>query len=226
MGVLASMSLRSDPIGVTIPWLPDAPLPVSLSNTLDLVLLLDGVGVGGTLGGVGELLSEALSNGFDVAECGVAGTGGQEVDGGVDTTKWGDIDGLTTHDTGRTDTARVLTGAGVHDGIHDHLDGVLAGGEGDDVTGVLHDAHSKDLLAVVAAVHHERVGDTLDDGALGLLEALLVPAAGRVGQEARTLGLARDVVREGHVLDLHVIESVLVEELDLCSSHFVCWVIC
>jgi hypothetical protein len=33
-------------------------------------------------------------------------------------------------------------------------------------------AHSHELLSVVAAVHHERVGEALDDGALRLPETL------------------------------------------------------
>ena len=33
-------------------------------------------------------------------------------------------------------------------------------------------ADSHELLAVVAAIHHERVGEALDDGAVGLTEAL------------------------------------------------------
>lgn len=33
-------------------------------------------------------------------------------------------------------------------------------------------AHGHELLAVVAAVHHERVGQTLNDGALSLAETL------------------------------------------------------
>lgn len=36
---------------------PVHPLPVGLGNTLQLVLLLDGVGVAAALGGVDELLS-------------------------------------------------------------------------------------------------------------------------------------------------------------------------
>lgn len=39
-------------------------------------------------------------------------------------------------------------------------------------------AHSHELLAVVAAVHHERVGETLNDGALGLPEPLDSISAG------------------------------------------------
>ena len=41
-------------------------------------------------------------------------------------------------------------------------------------------ANSHELLAVVAAVHHERVGEALDDRALGLAEALSSIATGSV----------------------------------------------
>lgn len=37
--------------------------------------------------------------------------------------------------------------------------------------GVRNDADSHELLAVVTAVHHERVGEALNDGAVGLAEA-------------------------------------------------------
>lgn len=43
-------------------------LSVRLGDTLDLVLLLDGIAVGRVLGGVDELISKALSDGLDVAE--------------------------------------------------------------------------------------------------------------------------------------------------------------
>jgi hypothetical protein len=41
-----------------------------------------------------------------------------------------------------------------------------------DLESVGNNADSHKLLSVVAAVHHQRVGKTLDDGALGLPEAL------------------------------------------------------
>lgn len=44
-----------------------------------------------------------------------------------------------------------------------------------------HDAHGHELLAVVAAVHHEGVGEALDDGALRFAEPLDGVAAGGVG---------------------------------------------
>lgn len=43
-------------------------------------------------------------------------------------------------------------------------------------------AHSQELLSVVTAVHHERVGETLDDGALSLAETLGGIATGGVGE--------------------------------------------
>jgi len=42
-------------------------------------------------------------------------------------------------------------------------------------------SHSHELLSVVATVHHERVGETLDDWALCLSESLLCVTSGGVG---------------------------------------------
>lgn len=50
----------------------------------------------------------------------------------------------------------------------------------DDFEGVCDDADSHELLSVVAAVHHERVGEALNDGALGLAEPLCGISASRV----------------------------------------------
>ena len=102
-------------------------LSVGLGDTLELVLLLDGVGVGRTLGGVDEFLSKALGNRLDVAESGLTGTNGQEGNGLVDTAEGRDIDGLATDGTGGTNTGGVLTGTAVDDGVDGDLDGVLVG---------------------------------------------------------------------------------------------------
>lgn len=61
-----------------------------------------------------------------------------------------------------------------------------------DLEGVGDNAGGHELLSVVAAVHHERVGQTLDDGALSLAEALGSIAAGSVGEVDR--GADLDVV--------------------------------
>lgn len=47
--------------------------------------------------------------------------------------------------------------------------------------GVSDDPDGHQLFTVVAAVHHQGVGETLDDGALSLAEALGSIATGRVG---------------------------------------------
>ena len=121
---------------------------------------------------------------------------GDEINGGVNTTEGRNIDGLTANSSLRSDTGGVLTGASVHDGIAQNLDGVGSGQEVDDLESVAHDADSHQLLTVVATVHHEGVGHTLNDGALGLAESLLLIATSSVGKILLELGLLvdRDVV--------------------------------
>ena len=48
-------------------------LSVGLGHTLQLILLLDGVAVGAALGGVDQLIAEALSDRLDVPEGGLPG---------------------------------------------------------------------------------------------------------------------------------------------------------
>jgi hypothetical protein len=116
------------------------PLSVGLGYTLQLVLLLDRVGVAASLGSVDELFSKALGNRLDVAESGLTGTDGEESDGLVDTAEGRDIDGLATDGTGGTDTGGVFTGTAVDNGIDDDLDGVLVG-------------HDVDLISLVLSLH-------------------------------------------------------------------------
>lgn len=55
-------------------------------------------------------------------------------------------------------------------------------GDSYDLEGVSDNADSHELLAVVATVHHEGVGETLNDGAVGLAEALDGIATSGVGE--------------------------------------------
>ena len=48
--------------------------------------------------------------------------------------------------------------------------------------GVGDNADSHELLAVVTAVHHQRIGETLNDGTLGLAETFGSVSAGRGGR--------------------------------------------
>ena len=52
-------------------------LSVGLGHTLQLILLLDGVAVGAALGGVDQLIAEALGDGLDVPEGGLPGAGAE-----------------------------------------------------------------------------------------------------------------------------------------------------
>lgn len=83
---------------------------------------LDGVRVGRPLGGVDELVGEALGDGLDVVERRLAGADGDEGDGLVDTAKGGDVDGLATDGSLGTDTGGVFTRAGVDDGVDKNLE--------------------------------------------------------------------------------------------------------
>lgn len=67
----------------------------------------------------------------------------------------------------------------------------------DDFKGVLDDATSHQLLAVVAAVHHHGVGQTLHDGALGLAETLCSVTASRVWQVLGVLLFHSNVILLG-----------------------------
>jgi hypothetical protein len=93
-------------------------------------------------------------------------TSGQQGDSLVDTSKRGDINSLATDSTSGTDTGGIFAGSSVDDSIDKNLDGVLVGKKVDDLKSVLDNASSHKLLSVVATVHHEGVGETLNDGAL------------------------------------------------------------
>lgn len=64
----------------------------------------------------------------------------------------------------------------------------------DDLERVLEDPDGHELLAVVPAVHHQRVGHSLNDGALGLAEPLGGITARAVGQKLGVLLLDGQVV--------------------------------
>ena len=61
-----------------------------------------------------------------------------------------------------------------------------------DLESVGNDADGHELLSVVTTIHHQRVGKTLDDGALCLSKSLLGVSTGGVGDVDR--GADLDVV--------------------------------
>ena len=104
--------------------------------------------------------------------------------------------------------------------MYTDLDGVLVGEEVDDLERVRNNADGEELLAVVAALHHQAefrqhrhflvcaqnspVNEALDDRHLRLLELLLGVTASGVGEVYRMTDL--DVIGEGDVLDFDTIE--------------------
>ena len=200
-------------------------LPVGLGDALNLVLLLDGVAVGRSLGGVDDLISEALGDSLWVPESGRASSDDKEVDALVDAAKWGDVDGLAPDDTGRSDPRGILPWSGVYDGVDEDLDGVLISEQVDDLERGLEHADGQELLSRVAPVEHEGTDDALDDGAVCLLEPLLGIPSSRVRQVHVLLG--GDVILQRKIHDLDICVAPLVEQLDLrCKFSHLCLCFC
>merc|ERR1719163_1436919 len=108
VSVLTNIHL-SRSLPTPLPCLPSrGALAVALGNALDLVLLLDGIGVGRTLGGVHDLVSKALGNRLDVAEGRLARARRDQVDGLVDAAQRRDVARLAAHGTAATHAGRVL----------------------------------------------------------------------------------------------------------------------
>ena len=82
------------------------------------------------------------------------------------------------------------------EGERKHQPPHLSSQQVDDLEGVLDDAHRHQLLAVVASVHHHVVGETLNDGALGIAEALGGVAPHRVREVLGVLLFHCNVILE------------------------------
>merc|ERR1719427_2647111 len=92
------------------------------------------------------------------------------------------IDSLPPDSSCTSNTGGVLTRSGVDDGIDDNLKGVFTGQKMDDLEGVFDNSACHELLAVIPAVHHEVVHQTLHNGALSLAETLGSVSSSRVGK--------------------------------------------
>ena len=66
----------------------------------------------------------------------------------------------------------------------------------DDLKAVLDDPHSHQLLAIVAAMHHQRVDQALNDGALSLAETLCGVTSSAVRKELGVFLLDGQVILE------------------------------
>jgi len=189
---------------------------VTLGNSLDLILLLDGEGVGtgaDTLGGGDDLVSEALRKSLVGSERRLSGTLADQVDSLVDSSERRDIDGLSADGTTGTDSGGVLTSTTLDDGLKENLERVAAGEQVDDIKGLLEVTDGHLLLTVGAAIsNHELVDEALEDGAENLLEALLLVLASSVGNvDLSLISLDGEVVNERLLRALNTLVSPLAE---------------
>lgn len=146
-------------------------LSVGDGDSLQLVSLLEGVRVGRLLGGVDELVGQALGDRLDVTERSFTSTCAQEPDGLVDTSERRNVDGLTSHSTGATDSRRIFSWAAVLDRVDQDFQRILSSKQMNNFESVFNNTNSHELLAVVSTVHHERAGQTLDNGAESLVKS-------------------------------------------------------
>lgn len=143
-----------------------AGLTIGLRDALDLILLLDGVAVGGASGSVDDLIGEALRDSLHVAEGRFPGPGGHQVDGLVDAAERRHVNSLSSDHSCGAHASRVFARTTVYDCVHEHLHGVLVGQDADDLERMSHDSHSQQLLAVVSSTSHQRTSEALYDWAL------------------------------------------------------------
>ncbi|KAH3664567.1 hypothetical protein OGATHE_003382 [Ogataea polymorpha] len=168
------------------------------------------------LGSVNQFLSKTFSNGLDVSESSLSGTDSQQSNGLVDSSEWRNINSLSSNSTGRSNSGGVFSWTGVDDGVNNDLEWVLFGQNVDNLHGVLDDSHSLEFLTVVSTVHHQRVGQSLDNRTLSLSESLRGVSASSVGNVHWLSDL--DVIGQGDVLDGDVFKRPLVEQLHLLGA--------
>ena len=92
---------------------------VTLGNSLDLILLFDGVGVSltNTLGSGDDFISEDLGHALVGSEAGVSASFTHKVDSLIDSSKWRNIDSLSSNGTTGTNSGGVLSSSSLNDGL-------------------------------------------------------------------------------------------------------------
>merc|ERR1719296_523406 len=199
-----------------------SPSAVGFGHALDLILFLDGIAVGRFLRRIHDLVGQALCNGLDVSEGAVASTCADEVDRLVDTTQRRNIDSLAPHHTSRTHTSGILPRPSILHRVNHNLDGILVRQEVDDLEGMLDDADSHELLAVVPTMHHHGAAQPLHNWAQGLAEAPLLIAALGVWQEGLCTHplIHSDIIDQTQIGAHDIIVIPAAKKLRLRCRHF------
>jgi hypothetical protein len=152
---------------------------VTLGDSLDFVLLLDGVRVAGTLTNtlmsIDNLIGKALAHALVGSEGSLSGSLADQVNRLVHSSQWAHVDSLTSNGTTRSNSCGVFTSTSLHDGLEKNFQWVLVSEEMDDLEGLLERPDCHLLLTVCSALsNHKLVHKSLSDWALDLLESFLL----------------------------------------------------
>ena len=189
-------------------------LTVTLGNSLDLILFLDGIRVGRSSGGIDDLISQALRDRLKVSETSLSGSGADKVDGIIDSSEWRHIDGLSSNNSGSSNSGGIFSWSGVDDSINKDLDRVLVSQKVDDLKGVSADSVSHQLLTIISSTSHKTTGKSLNNWTTSLTETLLGVSSSGMWKVGSMLSLTGDIILKGDVVDLDIIEGPLSEKLD------------
>lgn len=146
-------------------------LTVRFSDSFQFILLFDSVGVRRSFRSIDQLISQTLSNGFDVAERSLTCTSTEEPNGLVDAAKWRHVHSLATDSSGATDASRVFPWTRIDDGVDQNLQWILSRQQVDDLKRMFDNFSGQQFLAVVSTMHHHRVRQSLHNRALSLSES-------------------------------------------------------
>ena len=159
---------------------------------------------------VDDFVGQSLGDGLLGSETVVSDSVAEEVDGLVDSSHGRNVDGLLLDLTSGSDSGRVFSGAGQHDGSDEDLKRVSSSEEVDDFEGVSDDSDGFEFLTGVSTVELHGSDESFDDGTQGLSEFLGLISAGSVGDEDLAFaGLDRDVIDEAGIVDLLLQQRVL-----------------
>jgi hypothetical protein len=122
---------------------------------------------------------------------------------------------LLPHHTSSANSGRVLSGAGLDDGVDENLKGVSSSQEMDDFKGVPDDSDGFHLLTSVSSVELKGSDESLNDRAQCLSELLGLVSSSSVGHEHLGLGGGgSDIVDEARVCNLSRQSLTLISSYD------------
>ena len=128
-----------------------------------------------SLGGSDDLISQSFRHRLVGSESALSGSLADQVDSLIDSSEWGDIDGLSSDGTTGTDSCGVFSSSSLNEGLEHDLKWVLSGEEIDNLESLSEDSYGH-LLFTVLSVHtnHEGVDESLGNWALDLLETFFL----------------------------------------------------